>query len=71
MSDSDNGEFDPQEGFALRRGVLPPLLGVQDITDISEFFVSQKRNKSRVSPVIFPIQHFPPRLSCLTALSSF
>jgi|MDSW01.2.fsa_nt_gb purine-binding chemotaxis protein CheW len=49
MSDSENGDFDSQEGLALRRGVLPPLLGVQDITDISEFFVSKEEQRQSLA----------------------
>ena len=49
MSESDNGGFEPEEGFSLRRGVLPPLLGAQDITDISDFFVSKEEQKQSLA----------------------
>ena len=49
MSDSDKGELDIPEGYTMRRGALPPLLGVQDITDISEFFVSQEEQQQSLA----------------------
>jgi len=49
MSDSHSDDFDGEAGFNLRRGVLPPLLGAQDITDISEFFVSKEEQKQSLA----------------------
>lgn len=49
MSDSSDDEASPSQGFSVRRGALPPLLGREDVTDISDFFVSADEQRESLA----------------------